>query len=241
MLGIGVSREQPIRFRPPLLARLMAVAYLALATWLVYAMVRELVSTGVRSTADVVFVLLFTVVLGGGLVVYLTWLAARLWWHFSAATVRWGSATAVAISAFVILEVVDRCFALAAAMPIQSVLAVALLVIGAVAYRRLSRWIIARSGLEDPTDLLGQYVGHSERVKAFCVVLGWAVWLAASNLTRDALIARRDGWSLLLGVSPIAIGWLTYRVVLWSMTPRTRAALPPGGFPVLPPPQKDVA
>ncbi len=236
-----MARIESMRFRSLLLARLVAMVYLALAAWVAYTIIQMWASVDWRSATDSGFGVVFSGVFAG-LTAYLAWLAARLWRDFSAATVRWASATTVAMGAFAVLSAVHHWLAPELARSINSVLGVALVAIGAVVYRRMSRRIIARAGLDDPTDPLGHPAGHAERVKAFCTILGWAVFLAASEVTVQAVLAHPHGWWSVLGVLPIVIGWLTYRIVLWRMTPPTRPALPPGGFQVLPPsPPKDVA
>jgi len=75
------------------------------------------------------------------------------------------------------------------------------------------------------------------RVRAFCVMLGWAVWLAASGATMawtQAAGPPRPGWAGAFVFAAVLLGWAAYRLTLWWMTPPTRPALPTGGFEVLP-------
>lgn len=228
-----MAESRAIHVRPPPLARLMAVVSLAFAAWMAYAMVQGLRKADYGSFVAITFTILFGVLVAGGAVVYMTWLAAQLWWHFSAMTVRWASATAVALLCLFAISVVSRFANSPDVRLVHSVVALGLIVVGAFGYRWLARTIIERTRVEDPLNLLGQPMGHAGRVKIFCVILGWAVFLAASEVVRLTVIAR-DGfvWAL-VALSPVLLGWLTYRIVLWRMTLPTRAALPSGGFEVI--------
>ena len=207
----------------------MAVAAGLGAAWTMYETVDVLRETDFHSVDDIAMFLLFDVGICGGTTVYLAWLATRLWSHFSATTVRWASATVIAALSLFAMSGVDR-WTPTSSRWVDSTLSLLLVVAVPFAYRWLTRTIIARTPIEDPVDLLGQPLGHATRVKVFCIILGWATFLAVGDIVR----ALGNGISPSIGALPLLLGWLTYRIVLWWMTPATRVALPPGGFEVLP-------
>jgi hypothetical protein len=213
----------------PLLARVLAVLSLVCAIWIGYGAVDGVLDSHENSLLEFLLVLMVVVVALGGAAAYLVWLAAQLWWHFSALAGRLASATIVAVACIFLMDRVEW-----ATEPLQqpwlaSMVWLVLFVTAPVAYRRLAETIIERTHVDDPRDAHGHPVGHMTRVKVYCVVLGWAVFLTAGSVVRNLLPLRHDGPWIIVGLCPIPLGWLAYRVTLWRMTPPTAVALAPGG------------
>jgi hypothetical protein len=169
----------------------------------------------------------------------LFWIAWRLWRRWSAATARLATGVTVALLALYVHILIQKMTD--ARIPwVGHAAETPILVLTAMAYRKMSRAVIRWSELEDVLDVYGQPAGHMARAKVFCVMLGISAWLSGSH------IAHAMNWDGVRGpggviglVVPVALGWLLYQVTLWRMTPRTRPALPPGqGFDVLPVEQK---
>jgi len=223
--------------RPPLAARLSAVASLALGAWLLYALVRDAIRAFTSpdvSARDEPAIRVLGFIVGCGIVGYFVWLARRLLRPLSAATVRWAVGTAAVVWVASVASLVNPWLESAEVGWAGSVITLALVVGLGVAYRRMTRAIIARAQLHDPVVLHGEPVGRAARVKIFCFVLGWAIFLASSEMM-TALILRRprmDRFTPWVFV-PMVLGYVSYRLVLWRLTPPERTALPPGGFEVV--------
>lgn len=165
------------------------------------------------------------------------WIAWRLWSDWSAGTVRLISGVAIGFAVVTAWGKAHRLawdnLGLEAAAAIAGVVAVLGVAAGALAYIKLSRFVIGHAELADPRDAHGHPVGHMWRVKLFCTVLGWSVGWAAMDVTRA--LSADVGVGGLLGLPVgIGLGIMTYKLTLWWLTPPTDAALPPGGFEVLP-------
>lgn len=227
--------KAPARSFARLLAKLLAIAYFSIAGWIAYAAVSGLVDAWSGQSprfADILFALFLGVLLGGALATYFTWLAARLWFRFSATTVRWATGTTLALCSVYVSEAVEKLLD-ARGMWVGSVTMLVLVIVCAFAYRSVTRKVITWAGLDDPKDLLGQPIGHEMRVRFFCIILGWAVFIAGSGVMHTMAVAHLSSRWKLLVLLPAVLGWLTYRIVLWRMTPPTRPALPAGGFEVV--------
>ena len=207
---------------------------LACAAWWAYVGVQGVIAAFDDSFPAFVIMFAFEILLSGAVVTYLIWLAVQLWRHFSALTARLASATAVAILCLFALGGVSRVAGSPALRWLDSVATLVLIIAAPVAYRWLARAIIERTRIDDPRDAHGHPIGHMTRVKVFCVVLGWAVFLTASNLVVQLLPKQRLGIWAIVGLTPIPLALIVYRVVLWWLTPPTLVSLPPGGFEVMP-------
>jgi hypothetical protein len=165
----------------------------------------------------------------------LFWIAWRLWRRWSAGTARLATGVAVAWLALYLDHLIVEKMGGRAAWASQ-VVATPMLLLAVVAYRKTSRALIRWAELEDPLDAHGHPVGHMDRVRAFCVMLGISVWFGASGIAMAVMANERMRYVGGIGVvASMALGWLVYRVTLWWMTPPTQPALPPGrGFDVLP-------
>jgi hypothetical protein len=170
------------------------------------------------------------------------WLAWRLAFRWNAATARAAAATVVVVGLLWLTvwaaASAERWLGLRSTdTTVFDVPCLAALIVGAVAYRRVAPVMIRRAGLIEQPDVYGQPPGHAQRARAFCFVLGWMVWLTASEAARRThpglSQAGPDVWEAVTVLGPIALGWGTYRLVLWTQTPRTRPAVPAGGFQVL--------
>ena len=212
----------------------MAIACLACAAWWAYAAVQGVSAAFNDSFRAFVIMFAFAIFVPGALVTYLIWLAVQLWSHFSALTARLASATAVAFLCLFALGGVSRVAGTPALQWLHSVATLVLIIAAPFAYRWLARAIIKWMRVDDPRDAHGHPIGHMTRVKAFCIVLGWAVFLATSNLVVRLLPTQRLGMWAIVGLSPIPLALIAYRVVLWWLTPPTLVPLPPGGFEVMP-------
>jgi hypothetical protein len=166
----------------------------------------------------------------------LLWVAWRLWRHWSADTARIVTAVFTGLAAIYILGLISKMLPTGAASTrskwVWDVAAMLLLILAAVTYRRASRAMIRWAELDDPRDPHGHPTGHMQRVRLFCVMLGISVWLAGSSAFMEMLGSRVP----LVALAAPMLGWASYRIALWRMTPPTQAALVPGsGFDVLPP------
>jgi hypothetical protein len=206
----------------------------ALAVMAVVASLRNLGSVWRDPWATVainVVAVVFALLLAAGLF----WIAWRLWRHWSAGTARLTTGVAVAWLAFYMQHLVVQMVEARAAWVLQAA-QTPIFLLAAVAYRKASRAVIRWSELQDPLDAHGLPAGHMQRVRAFCVMLGFCVWFSASDIAMAMTASRRmDDLRGIAVAASMALGWLVYRVTLWWMTPPTRPALPPGrGFDVLP-------
>ena len=172
----------------------------------------------------------------GSLAALLVWIAFRLWFRLDASAVRWATGTLLAFTAITAVSLIDRATGGSSGGWVSSIAAVPALILCAIAFRKLNARIFAWSRIDDPKDLLGQPKGHEAREKTFCALLGWAVFFAGISAVPKFNAARGPGWLSLLTLLPPVLGWLTYRMTLWRMTPRTQPAVPTGGFEVIPVP-----
>lgn len=215
-------------------ARVVGLGVAALALSAVVASLRNL--RGVwrddwATAATNAVVVAFGLLLSAGLF----WIAWRLWRHWSAGTARLTTGVAVAWLALYMQHRVGEMVQARAAW-VWQVAQTPIFLLAVVAYRKASRAVIRCSELQDPLDAHGHPAGHMQRVRAFCVMLGFCVWLSASEVaTAMTATKRTQDFRGIAVVASMALGWIVYRVTLWWMTPPTSPALPPGrGFDVLP-------
>jgi len=228
-------------------ARAAAVAAAVLSAWVAVAAFNLSIGpwpTG--STLGVrVGVVLAVLPFALGFAALMPWLAWRLWFRWDAATARLAVGTAIGVGLLwatsAVLAAVERGLGRSGGPDdaVSSAVVLVDLIIGALAYRRSTRAVICWAELEDRRDVYGQPLGHAGRARAFCLMLGWAVWMTGSGVAHaTGLVApRSSGPGLVDGAAifgPIVLGWGTYKVVLWRLSPRTRPAVPAGGFEVLP-------
>jgi hypothetical protein len=215
-----------------------AIASIGLAGSIVVgecAMIRSLVSKHLsfEIVTEVVFGILVLAIPAG-----LVWLAWRLWCRWNVSTVR--LFVGVCLAMFLLWadmlpmrwmnspgsQLPDR---------IGSIAAVPLLVFGGFAYRYLTRTLIRLSGLEDELDMYGQPIGHQSRIRNFAGLLGWVVFLAGMAVDEAVGFTKRpDSWQATVAMlSPIVVGYSTYRLIVWYSKPRRQPSLPAGGFEVI--------
>lgn len=216
-------------------SKVMAGMLGVFSVWMMVAAVSSMKPVGngesVGVAVSVVLLVYFLLLAAGGI-----WVAWRLWRHWSAATVRLAVGVAAGVGIVLLwrltADLVDR--DVRPRMMIAWFALVPLLAVGAVLYRKLSRATIRWADLDDPLDMYGHPAGHMGRTKLFCDVLGLSVLFASFNVA-FAFDNVHDLAPLLGILCAVILGWATYRITLWWMTPPTYAALPPGGgFDVLP-------
>ncbi len=218
-------------------AKATSLGFAVMAVWALSGSARSLIRDwrGDSGAADALLSLLLTILLSAGLL----WVAWRLWQRWSSGTVRIVTGLAVAWASMALYGLLFELFYDRSTQMRPTwdgpASATALLILVAVAYRKTSRAVIRWSKLDDPLDAHGHPAGHMERARAFCILLGWSVWLTASGAAMAMTDAKMPTAGAIGAAVAIGLGWIVYRSTLWWMTPPTRAALPPGrGFEVLP-------
>lgn len=217
-------------------AKITAAALLVLAARLASAL-PQLWPTGVKNYGELVLsaiaaALLILLVAG------IVWLAYRLWARWNTITLRWGVAIAIGLAALTtaawMRALAEAHMPEASARIIGAFLNVVMLVAAVLAYRWIVRFVIRSAQLVEPLDSLYQPSGRSQRVHLFAVLLGFAVWLTALEIARpfEGSSPHRD---FLIGLLlPVGLGYLTFKLTMWSLLPRSRDALPVGGFEIQP-------
>jgi hypothetical protein len=233
-------------------ASVLLIAILAYFTWLLACWI----ISKIRGPADpfgLIGVVLSLVMMAtvGAILFAGYWSAYRLWTRWNASTVRFTVGFSLALLAYFlcvwtaikVVALLEYC--LDAQVPekcratIEGVSSVLYLILAAVAYRKLSRWIIAAARLDDPVNEYGEPMGHQYRVHTFCRLLGFAIWLESSDVLEKffPFVPGKTNIELqgaLSGLVPIVAGYSVYKILRWKMSPDVRPALPAGGFNVLP-------
>jgi hypothetical protein len=233
-------------------ASVLLIAILAYFTWLLARWIIDEILAPPNPFGLIGFVLaLFLFATAGAILIAGYWSAYRLWTRWNASTVRFTVAFSLALLAFclsvrtVIAVVALLEYCLDAQVPekcratIEGVSSVLYLILGAVAYRKLSHWIIAVARLDDPVNEYGEALGHQYRVNTFCRVLGFVVWLASSTVLEKffPFVPGKTNIELqgaLTSLVSIVAGYSVYKILRWKMSPDVRPALPAGGFAILP-------
>ena len=159
---------------------------LAFAAWIANSIVRPPLSSLFSSPGlgTALFDVIFGVFALAACVAFV-WLAWRVWRSWNATTVRWfiGIWTAILLVWIATLPmnwIADPTSRVA--NMITSVLAVPLIIFGAIAFRYMSHRLIRIAGLDEVLDIYGQPPGHQKRIRAFAGVLGWAIFLAGVSI-----------------------------------------------------------
>jgi hypothetical protein len=178
------------------------------------------------------------------LVGVLGWLAWRMWARWNLATVRIALGVGLGF-AFASLSAVagvhaEHRWGQAASGAMTSGMLVISLIVGAVVYRRATRMVSRSAGLVDRVDPYGRPFGHADRARAFCLALGWATWLAASDGVRWAGWLRPIGGGSGLAdgakiFGPMVLGWATYKIAGRRLIPPAPPPVRAGGFEVVMP------
>ncbi len=233
-------------------ASLLLTAILIRFTWLLVRWIISELPQPAKPFDLIGFVLLlFLVMTAGAILIAGYWSAYRLWTRWNASTVRFTLAFSLALLAFclsvrtllAVVALLEYC--LDAQVPekcratIEGVSSVLYLILAAVAYRKLSHWIIAAARLADPVNEYDEPMGHQYRVNTFCRVLGFVVWLESSEVLDKffPFVPGKTNIELqgaLTTLVPIIAGYSVYKILRWKMSPNVRPALPAGGFDILP-------
>jgi hypothetical protein len=218
-------------------AKLSAIGFALIGVCVLYLTCKSL-ATG--SPVEAGWAIFTELALSAALIAGCAWAAVRLWRRWNAATIRWIVGATMALA---ILSITSRLDRLLGARPGNlGLMLIPALVLGAFAYRKISRKLIQVAAVEDPFDLYGQHQGHATRVRAFAFIFGWAVWIGVSSLTSysQRLSVGPSLIELITTFGAILLGWGAYRLILWRMLPRCAPALPSGyGFDVIPIQQSD--
>jgi hypothetical protein len=172
--------------------------------------------------------------------VALGWLGWRLWARWNANTVRCAVGAIIVFAMLWLLSGIEATGIAQSQRPgpslVYTLLAVPLLIVAAIAFRRLSRWMIRRAGLLEAHDIYGQPPGHETRVKVFAVILGWSIFMTGPALHARFRVRGGDGdRDMLMVLVPATLGFIAYHATIWLMRPRTRQSAPPvGAFEVIP-------
>jgi hypothetical protein len=215
------------------------IACLAFAGWSADAMLRPMLSSLISDgwslpAAFDAGLMLFSLMIPASSV----WLAWRLWRRWNTATVRWLIGICLALL-LLWLDMLPAEWTHGAHSPvgimISSLLAIPLLIFGAIAYRYLVHRLIRFAELQDALNIYGQPVGHQDRIRSFAGLLGLAIFLAGGDV--DSVFAfgknRAPQWTGAIGLGSIVLGYLTYKIIVWYSKPRTRPAVLAGGFEVI--------
>ncbi len=233
-------------------ASVLLIAILAYFTWLLARWIISEIHGPMKPFDLIGFVVALVLFAEAGAILFAGyWSAYRLWMRWNASTVRFTVAFSLALVAFVltvrtmlaVVALLEYC--LDAQVPekcratIEGVSSILYLILAAVAYRKLSRWIIAAARLADPLNEYGEPMGHQYRVNTFCRLLGFAVWLESSDVLEKffPFVPGKTNIELqgvLTTLVPIIAGYSVYKILRWKMSPDVRPALPAGGFNVLP-------
>jgi hypothetical protein len=215
------------------------LACLAFAGLSTYAMFRPLLSSLIRNGISL------PAVFGAGLLLFamlipaaLAWLAWRFWRRWNPATVRWlvGICMALLILRLDMLPTEwTKNASLQRTDMISSLLAIPLLVFGAIGYRYLAQSLIRFADLKDALDIYGQPVGHQMRIRNFAGLLGFSIFLAGGAVDQAFDYTKNPtSWQASACIfGPIVLGYCTYKIIVWYSKPRTQPSLPAGGFEVI--------
>ena len=222
-------------------AKVLACAIAACAVWWMGELVRQ-VSRAARGDPEHRVIAALLILVSAVMILSLLWIAWRLWRHWSAGTVRMITGVGTGVAALYLLSVAENRLGDGAHRDwMWNLAGTLLLILGAVVYRKTSRAVIRWADLADPRDAHGHPVGHMQRVRAFCIALGVSVWLSGSALSPAMRNSGLDDAGAIGVFGSMLMGWATYAITLWWMTPPTQPALPPGrGFEVLPPEQRRI-